>query len=117
MLLSVPVPGTQEAVDWDNVTLWPNQNAKVPMDISVSLIQFIVVNILKITVCVILKFPKFRLIIMLVLPPRLECWRLKLLEVPMIESSASYLHGPNHVVNRQNECNCLLYQTYLLSNL
>jgi hypothetical protein len=80
VLLSVPVPGTQEAVDWDNVTLfWPDQNAKVPMDISVSLIQFVIVNILEITVYVIMKFPKFRFIIMLVLPPGLECpgrWKL-----------------------------------------
>jgi hypothetical protein len=73
VLLSVPVPGTQEVVDRDNVTpFWSDQNAKVPMEISVSLIQFVIVNILEITVYVISKFPKLRFIIMFVLPPGLE---------------------------------------------
>jgi hypothetical protein len=61
------------------MTLWPHQNAEVPMEISISLIQFVIANVLEITAYLILKFPELRLIIMLVLAPALECarcWRL-----------------------------------------
>jgi hypothetical protein len=79
MFLSVPIPGTQEAINRDDMTLWPHQNAEVPMEISISLIQFVIANVLEITAYLILKFPELRLIIMLVLAPALECarcWRL-----------------------------------------
>jgi hypothetical protein len=75
MLLPVPIPGTQEAINRYNMTLWPHQNAEVPMEISVSFIQFVIGNVLEITIYLILKFPELRLIVMFVLAPGLECAR------------------------------------------
>jgi hypothetical protein len=75
MFLPVPIPGAQEAIHWYDIAFFPDQNTEVPIDVSVSLHQCAILDVLEIPVYLILEFPEFRFIIMFILLPRFDCFR------------------------------------------